>query len=216
MFFVNRGALRAANFLVEIVAATRSMINKFVRWSSVLAIGLQLGGCFTDYGPVVVYSPPVAPFGVALRLQTGEELKINVYGEEALSGVYDISPGGTITMPLIGPIVAAGLTKEQLESALTTAYASGKFLQDPKISVFVATYRPFYIFGEVQTPGRYAYTTGLDVLTAVATAGGFTYRADKSTVLIRHPGENLWREYSLAAPLPVVPGDLIRITERYF
>ena len=192
------------------------MINTFVRWSSVLAIGLQLGGCYTDFGPVVIYSPPVAPYGVALRLQTGDQLKITVYGEEALSGVYEISPAGNITMPLIGQMTAAGYTKEDVERALATAYANGKFLQDPKITISVVTYRPFYILGEVQTPGRYAYTTGLDVLTAVATAGGFTYRADKTSVLIRHPGETLWREYSLAAPLPVVPGDLIRIPEKYF
>ena len=213
---MNRGALGTAEFLVEIVGVTRPMIEKFVRWGVVLAIGLQAAACYTDYGPVVVYSPPVAPYGVALRLQTGDQLKINVYGEDALSGVYEISPAGVITMPLIGQIAAAGYTKEEVENALTTAYANGKFLQDPKITVSVATYRPFYIFGEVQTPGRYEYTTGLDVLTAVATAGGFTYRANKSSVLIRHPGENVWREYSLATPLPVVPGDLIRVTERYF
>ena len=100
--------------------------------------------------------------------------------------------------------------------ALTRAYAYGKYLQDPKISVSVVSYRPFYIFGEVTTPGKYAYTSGVDVLTAVSTAGGFTYRASRTTVLIRHPGQEVWQEYSLAAPLLIQPGDLIRIPERYF
>jgi polysaccharide export outer membrane protein len=112
--------------------------------------------------------------------------------------------------------MAAGRTRGEVEHALTQAYASGKFLQEPKITVSVVTFRPFYIFGEVSTPGKYAYTSGLDVLTAVATAGGFTYRASKTSVLIRHSGEDVWQEYSLASPLAVEPGDLIRIPERYF
>ena len=177
---------------------------------------LQLGGCIQDYGPVTTDSVPVSPYAVASTLQTGDELKIIIFGEDALSGIYDISPAGTLSMPLIGTVRAAGRTRAEVEHEITRLYASGKFLQEPKITVSVTGYRPFYIFGEVTTPGKYAYTSGLDVLTAVATAGGFTYRASKSSVLIRHPGEEVWQEYSLAAPLPVEPGDLIRIPERYF
>jgi polysaccharide biosynthesis/export protein len=192
------------------------MIMRVFGWAAILAIGLQLGGCLTDYGPVTTDSVPESQYGVASRLQTGDDLKIIVFGEDALSGIYEISPAGTLSMPLIGSINAAGRTRAEVEHALTEAYASGKFLQEPKITVSVVTFRPIYIFGEVGIPGKYAYTSGLDVLTAVATAGGFTYRASKTTVLIRHPGEEVWQEYSLAAPLPVEPGDLIRIPERYF
>ena len=139
-----------------------------------------------------------------------------MFGEDALSGIYDISPAGTVSMPLIGPIMAAGRTRAEVEHAITRAYASGKFLQEPKITVSVITYRPFSIFGEVTTPGSYPYRPGLDVLGAVSTAGGFTYRATWATVLIRHAGEEVWQQYSLAAPVPVEPGDVIRIPERYF
>jgi protein involved in polysaccharide export with SLBB domain len=192
------------------------MMRNFFRWAAILAIGLQLGGCLRDYGPVTTDTVPVPQTAVATHLQTGDQLKIIVFGEDALSGIYDISPAGSIAMPLVGSIMAAGRTRGELEHALTSAYASGKFLQEPKITVSVVTFRPFYIFGEVSTPGKYAYTSGLDVLTAVATAGGFTYRATRSSVLIRHPGEEVWQEYSLGAPLAVQPGDLIRIPERYF
>jgi protein involved in polysaccharide export with SLBB domain len=192
------------------------MIDKMLAWAAVLALGLQLGGCYTEYGPVVTDSVPVAPYNVASHLQTGDQLKIIVFGEDSLSGIYDISPAGTISMPLIGPIMAAGRTRVDVERAITGAYTRGKFLQEPKITVSVATFRPVYVLGEVLTPGRYQYTDGLDVLTAVATAGGFTYRASKTTVLIRHPGEEVWQEYSLAAPIAVEPGDLVRIPERYF
>ena len=153
---------------------------------------------------------------MASRLQSGDQLKVIVFGEDALSGIYEISPAGTITMPLIGAVSAAGRTTSDLARALTHAYASGKLLQEPKISVSVVTYRPFYIFGEVTTPGKYPYTSGLDVLTAVATAGGFTYRASRTSVLIRHPGDDVWQEYSLGAPILIQPGDLIRVPERYF
>jgi protein involved in polysaccharide export with SLBB domain len=192
------------------------MIKKLFGWFAILAIGLQLGGCFTDYGPVVSDSAPVSPYNIASRLQPGDQLKVIVYGEDTLSGIYEISPSGSVSLPLVGSIMAAGHTKSDFEHALTRAYASGKFIQDPKITVSVVTFRPFYVLGEIEKPGQYPYTSGLDVLTAVATAGGFTYRASKTSVLIRHPGEQVWQEYSLAAPLPIGPGDLIRIPERYF
>jgi len=191
------------------------MISKACRWVIALAIGLQLGGCFTDFGPVTSDSVPLAAHNVALRLQSGDQLKIIVFGEDALSGIYEISPAGTITMPLIGQARAAGRTTSEVAQALIRAYGD-KYLKEPKISVSVVTYRPFYILGEVVTPGRYVYTSGLDVLTAVATAGGFTYRASRTSVLIRHSGDNVWQEYSLAAPVLIEPGDLIRIPERYF
>lgn len=192
------------------------MVKKLVQWCAIVVMGVQLGGCYTEYGPVVTNSEPVAPYRVGSRLQTGDQLKVIVFGEDALSGIYEISPSGSVTMPLVGSVMAAGRTTSEVGHALTRAYAAGKFLQDPKISVSVVSYRPFYIFGEVTTPGKYAFASGMDVLTAVSTAGGFTYRASRSTVLIRHPGEEVWQEYSLAAPLLIQPGDLIRIPERYF
>ena len=125
-------------------------------------------------------------------------------------------PTGVVAMPLIPPIMAAGRTRAEVERAITNAYANGKFIQEPKITVSVVTYRPIYVLGEVLHPGQFAYVSGVDVLTAVATAGGFTYRASKTSALIRHAGDDVWQEYSLATPVPIAPGDLIRIPERYF
>ena len=192
----------------------RPLLKACAKWSVLLVTAFQLGGCYTDYGPVANDSIPSTSYNVASRLQGGDQLKIVVFGEDALSGNYEISPAGTITLPLVGAVTAAGRTSAEVEQALTSA--AGKFLKEPKISVSVIAYRPFYIFGEVQTPGRYPYTAGMNVLTAVATAGGFTYRASKESALIRHPGDSTWQEYSLAAPILVQPGDLIRVPERYF
>lgn len=192
------------------------MLNKILGWTAILVVSLQLGGCLTDYGPVVVDSAPIAPNSVASRLQSGDQLKILVFGEDSLSGIYEISPAGTISMPLIGAVTAAGRTVAEVQRAITNAYANGKFLQEPKITVSVVSYRPIYVFGEVLTPGRYAFTSGLDVLGAVTTAGGFTYRASRTSILIRHAGQDVWREYSLAAPVSIEPGDIIRVPERYY
>jgi polysaccharide export outer membrane protein len=192
------------------------MIARFLRWGVFLALGLLLSNCYTDYGPVAADSLPLSPYNVATRIQTGDQLKVIVFGEDALSGVYEVMPSGIVRLPLVPPIMAAGRTRAEFETALTNAYASGKFIQDPKIAVSVVTYRPIYVFGEVLRPGQIPYVSGLDVLTAVTTAGGFTYRASKTSALIRHPGDEVWQEYSLATPVPIAPGDLIRIPERYF
>lgn len=183
-----------------------------------LVLGVGLSACQTDnsFGPVIRNAPPPEPYSVGSYLEPGDKLKVIVYGEDTLTGAYEISPEGNLTMPLVGSVRAAGTTRRQLEMSLASAYSGGHFLKDPRISIADVSYRPVYVLGEVLTPGRYVYVAGLDVLTAVATAGGFTYRADRSTVLIRHPGDPSWQKYSLSAPLPVAPGDLIRVTERFF
>jgi protein involved in polysaccharide export with SLBB domain len=210
--FARQGLARIS----AIAAAGGAKMKVFFRWGTILLLGLQLAGCITDYGPVDTDALPIPPNSVASRLQTGDELKVIVFGEDQLSGIYEISPAGTVVMPLIGAVPAAGRTRAEIERQITQAYARGKFLQEPKITVSVTTFRPIYVFGEVGQPGKYAYTSGVDVLTAIATAGGFTYRASKSSVLIRHAGDDVWQEYSLAAPVLIEPGDLIRVPERYF
>lgn len=197
----------------------RQIGQRGFRLAAVVAIALQLGGCFSEYGPVATDSIPVAPLHEASRIHAGDKLKIIVYGEEALSsGItpYEVSPQGTVSMPLIGAVRAVGRTPSELERDIANRYRSGNFLQDPKVTVSVAEFQPIYVLGEANKPGQYPYRSGLDVLTAVATAGGFTYRASTSTILIRHANDNVWQRYSLAAPILLEPGDLVRIPERYF
>jgi polysaccharide export outer membrane protein len=178
--------------------------------------GLALAGCYTDYGPVEVETRPVGFAPVASRLEPGNKLRITVYGEESLTGPYDISPGGFISMPLVGPIKAAGRTRSELEREIAARYRTGGFLQDPHVTIEVLEYRPIYVFGEAEKPGEYPFRSGLDVHAAVAMAGGFTYRASRASILIRHAGEQVWREYPLTEAVPIAPGDVIRIPERYF
>jgi hypothetical protein len=194
------------------------MTIKYLRLAIVLLAGLQLAGCYTDYGPVEVAVAPVtvSQAGTASILQPGDKVKITVYGEEALTGEYDVNPTGSVAMPLIGLVKAAGKTQTQFARDVASRYRGGGYLQDPKVTVAIDQFKPFYVLGEALRPGEYPFRSGLDVHSAVAMAGGFTYRASKSVVLIRHGGEAIWKEYPLTEAVPIAPGDLIRVPERYF
>ena len=194
------------------------MIVKYVRLALILLSGLQLAGCYTDYGPIEVDTGPISLSGAGLAtlLRPGEKIKITVYGEEALTGEYDINPNGDVSMPLIGAVRAAGRSQSEFAREVANRYKRGGFLQDPQVTVAITLFKPFYVLGEAANPGEYPFRSGLNVHAAVAMAGGFTYRASRSFVLIRHIGDEVWKEYSLTEPVPIAPGDLIRVPERYF
>lgn len=193
-----------------------AMIKRWIAFGIVIALGLTLAGCYTDYGPVAAAPDPIpAPAAVSF-LQLGDRVTVTVYGETELTGVYEVTPNGSLDLPLIGTVKAVGRTPIELERSIADRYKNGKFLDQPKVTVAVVEYRPVYIFGEVVKPGPVPYTSGLNLLTAITTAGGLTYRGDRSTVLIQHAGEQAWTEYPLLASITVLPGDIIRVRERYF
>jgi protein involved in polysaccharide export with SLBB domain len=150
------------------------------------------------------------------KLGAGDKVRIIVFGEESLTGEFDVPGGkGTISFPLVGDIQAGGLTVGQLETEVEGKLRDG-YLKDPHVSIEVLNYRPFYILGEVTKPGEYPYTNGLTVLNAVATANGFTYRADTRHVFIKRANEPVEQELPLTSMTLVAPGDTIRIKERFF
>lgn len=149
------------------------------------------------------------------NLQSGEKIKVTVFGEDRLSGEFEIDPAGYVSLPLAGTVKAAGLSKVQLEQDIAKKLKS-EYLRNPKVTVDVSSFRPFYILGEVQRPGKYAFESGLNIMSAVALAGGATYRASRSNVLIQHAGENGFKQYPMTPTIPVLPGDLVRIPERFF
>jgi len=149
------------------------------------------------------------------RLQAGEKIRVTVSGEGSLSDDYQIDPSGYLALPLAGTVKAAGLTEAELEQELSKKFRS-EYLRNPKVTVSLIEFRPFYILGEIEKPGAYPYTSGLNVLGAIAIAGGTTYRGSNSTVLIQHAGESGMREYPLASNVPILPGDIIRIPSKFF
>lgn len=149
------------------------------------------------------------------HLGSGDKVRVTTYGEDSLSGEFLVAGDGKVSLPLVGGIKAAGLTVPQFQTVVETALKQG-YLKDPHVSVEVLTYRPFYILGEVKSPGTYPYTSGLTVMNAVATAGGFTYRANTHKVFIKRQNSDDEEAFRLDPMTPVAPGDTIRIPERYF
>lgn len=148
-------------------------------------------------------------------LGPSDRVRVRVYGEGDITGDYEVDTNGYISVPLAGRVKASGLTTRQLERSVATALQRG-LLRDPRVNIEIAIYRPFFILGEVKKAGEYPYKSGLTVLDAVASAGGYTYRANEGKVVIRRAGSGVEETHSLDVPVPVFPGDNIRIPERYF
>ncbi len=176
---------------------------------------LMLGGC------AGAGAPPISTADVAAGLETyhlgaGDRVRVTVFNEPTLTGEYNITPGGALAFPLIGVVAAGGRTIDAVQQELTAKLAEG-YVNDPRVSVEVLNYRPFYILGEVNRPGEYSYASGMTVEQAIARAGGFTYRANEKTVFLRRQTGKTESAVSLrTAQVAVLPGDTIRIGERYF
>ncbi|MGN6209301.1 polysaccharide biosynthesis/export family protein [Asticcacaulis sp.] len=165
--------------------------------------------------PADVPAAATASAGYEYRLGSGDKIRLIVFGEPDLSGEFTISGDGIVSLPLIRDVRAAGLTAPQLQANVETAFKEG-YLKDPRVSIEVLTFRPFYILGEVVKPGEYPYSNGITVVNAVALASGYTYRANQKKVFIRHAGATTEEEVPLTSATMVAPGDTIRIAERYF
>jgi len=174
--------------------------------------------------PPVIVAPAIAPAPVLVEgpvveppytLDSGDRLRVVVFGQESLSNSYSVDAGGFITMPLIGAVPARDHTTAALASAIAAKLRNG-FVREPHVAVEIEAYRPFFILGEVTAPGQYPYVANMTAETAVAIAGGFTPRAWKKTVVISRPEHG--ELYRGKAPLvsPVRPGDTIVVSERWF
>lgn len=160
-------------------------------------------------------APRAANLGVDYRLGPGDKIRVIVFGEESLSGEFVVSGNGNVSFPLVGDIPARGKSVTEFQEGVQQALSQG-YLKEPRVSTEVLTYRPYYILGEVNRPGEYPYSSGLTVLNAIATAGGFTYRAQTRKVYIRRANEADEESYPLGSETAVAPGDTIRIVERFF
>jgi protein involved in polysaccharide export with SLBB domain len=151
----------------------------------------------------------------AYLLSVGETVKITTYDEETLTGEFNIGPDGMLAFPLLGNIKAVDLSPADLGLAITTALSDG-FVNSPRVSVEVKNYRPIYVLGEVNKPGEYPYIPDMTALAAIAKADGFTYRAQQKRIYIKRSKQAEEVLTTLGSNTPVFPGDVIRVTERYF
>lgn len=150
------------------------------------------------------------------QLSTGDRVRVIVFNQPELTGEYQIDATNMLSLPLVGRILAGGLKPVELEQQLASKLNDG-YLKDASVSVEVVAFRPFYIVGEVKTPGSYPYVWGMSVLNAVALAGGFTYRAKESAFyLLRTGPDGRKSKLEAAQETAVLPGDVITVRERFF
>jgi polysaccharide biosynthesis/export protein len=148
-------------------------------------------------------------------LDTGDKLRVVVFGQDTLSNTYLVDAAGQITMPLIGAVNARDATTQGLAAAVRNKLASG-FIREPSVAVEVEIYRPFFVLGEVTYPGQYPFVPHMTVENAVAIAGGFTPRATKSSVTVTRRIQGMPRRFPMPLGYTMRPGDVITVGERWF
>ena len=149
------------------------------------------------------------------RLATDDVLNIRVYNEAQLSGEYRVDAMGKILMPLIGGVDVMAKTAAELSAEIEMKLKEGYFCR-PSVSVEIASFRPYYLMGEVRTPGHFSYAYGLNVIKAVAMAGGYTYRANQKKVYIKRDFNGMKEIIEAHADTVIYPGDVITVKERFF
>jgi polysaccharide export outer membrane protein len=194
----------------------RALTSEGVERRSLLVAMLTVGVAACASAGTTSAGGEPTPFNPAeYRAGPGDQLNIVVFGQPDLSGLMTIGADGRIAYPLLGDVRVEGRTPGEIANAIADGLRQG-YVREPAVSVSIAAYRPFFILGEVANAGSYPYTPNLTVVSAVATAGGFTYRANTRRVFIQHSGRTAETEYVLTRTIPVRPGDIIRIPERFF
>jgi polysaccharide export outer membrane protein len=181
---------------------------------------LMYAGGSSAPAPAVVAAPIAAPLAAAeaaavYSLDSGDRLRIVVFGQDGLSNSYVVDAAGNITMPLIGAVPARGASTSELARLVGTRLRNG-FIREPHVAIEIESYRPFFILGEVTYPGQYPFVPNMTVETAVAIAGGFTPRAYRWDVKVaRNQGGQAYR-VSVPLTYALRPGDTVTIDERWF
>lgn len=157
----------------------------------------------------------VSPAAPAYTLDSGDRLRVVVFGQDGITNSYTVDAGGNVNLPLIGTVPARGVSTQQLAKSIADRLRQG-YVREPHVTVEVETYRPFFILGEVTTPGQYPYVANMTVETAVAIAGGFSARASKKTVELTRNSTTQRMRGDVPLSYPLQPGDTIVVKERWF
>ena len=187
------------------------------RAALILALGgLAVGGLSGCAGPGAGLPALPPPAAGPYRLGPGDQLRIMTYGDDQLTGDFAVGDGGTIALPLLGAVPAAGRTLVQLETEIAQALSAAGLYRNPSVIAEVTQYRPIFVLGEVNRPGEYPWQPGMTAVSAVAVAGGFTYRAVEGYVSVVRVLGGVAVEARARRQDFVKPGDVITVFERRF
>jgi polysaccharide export outer membrane protein len=150
------------------------------------------------------------------RLDTGDQIRLTVFGDPRLSGEFRVNDAGNIAVPLAGSVKAVGLTSSELERSVAETLRRNGIVRQPDVAVEITSYRPVFVLGEVRTPGQLAYQPGMTVLTLIARSGGFTYRAQEEFVGITRIRDGVATEGKAIRQTIIEPGDVVQVFERRF
>jgi polysaccharide biosynthesis/export protein len=182
-----------------------------MRWFVLLIplIFTALSGCAVS--KVATYRTEVPG---TYTLDTGDVVRVTVYGDTTLTNTYTVTDKGTISFPLAGQVMVRGQSIITAERMITELLANG-YMISPKVSVEITTYRPFFIDGAVTNAGQFPYVYGMTARAAIATAGGFRDFADRSHVTVyRRIGKAMTKRV-VGLDEPILPGDTVTVSERW-
>ncbi len=191
---------------------------RILRAAALAALACLLVACASDVASneaMVAEAVDIEAQLKEYRLGPSDKIRVIVFGEPDLSGEFSVNPRGQVSLPLLGEVEAEGLSIEELRTNIADGLSEG-YVVGARVAAEVIEYRPYYILGEVDQPGEYPYSSGMNVIKAVAAAGGFTYRANKSAVFIQRANRDDEMKYKLTPQLVVLPGDVVRVGERFF
>ena len=184
-----------------------------MRWLRLLFVFLliPLAGCALNARPSTYLVQSKGPY----TLDTGDVLRVTVYGEAEMTRSYRVEDGGAISLPLIGSVQVRGMTTQMAASSITASLAAG-YIREPSVAVEVEAYRPFFIQGAIKSAGQFPYVYGMTVRAAISTAGGYSDTANRTRAIVyRRQGKEMAKG-AVDLDFPIYPGDVVVVSERWF
>jgi polysaccharide export outer membrane protein len=181
--------------------------------------------------PNAPLNPNGAPAGAGDNyiVSTNDSIRVDVFQEDDMTTIARVNKDGLITMPLLGQVKVAGLTSQDIAAKLRTLLAKDYFV-NPLVTVTIMdfTAKRFILLGQVKSPGTYAIPAqeSLDLIQAIAMAGGFTTIASPGRITVVRRNEGKEETFKVDAkrmtkdsrekPFEIQPGDVITVPESFF
>lgn len=193
--------------------ASKRVARKTLALAMAMMTSAFLSSCAApgSYRAELLAATADAPYTLA----AGDRLRVIVFGQDSLSNSYSVDGAGRIAMPLIGSVPVQGRTVPEVEREIAARLRNG-FIREPRVSVEVEAFRPFFVLGEVTTAGQYPFVEGMTARTAVAIAGGFGPRGYQGAVDITRVIDGYPVTGRVPLDTPVRPGDTVTVKERIF